>query len=69
MTVLHSLQASGLVGAALELAVAEAGYGAEWVRAPRLPLVGDERKVVLKLIRHGLRTRPTVSLAIESSED
>jgi 4-hydroxy-tetrahydrodipicolinate synthase len=52
----------------IKLAVAEAGYGAEWVRAPRLPLIGDERKVVLKLIRHGLRTRPKVSLAIESSD-
>lgn len=52
----------------IKLAAAEAGHGAEWVRAPRLPLTGDERKVVLKLIRHGLRTRPKVSLAIENSE-
>src|SRR5437879_13291487 len=28
----------------IKLAVQECGLGAEWVRAPRLPLVGEERK-------------------------
>jgi dihydrodipicolinate synthase/N-acetylneuraminate lyase len=34
----------------IKLAVQECGLGAEWVRAPRLPLVGEERKHVLKII-------------------
>ena len=42
----------------IKLAVKEAGYGAEWVRPPRLPLVGQERRDVLKIIRKGLATRP-----------
>jgi 1-pyrroline-4-hydroxy-2-carboxylate deaminase len=35
----------------IKLAVQERGLGKEWVRAPRLPLVGEERKRVLKVIR------------------
>ncbi len=30
----------------------------ETVRAPRLPLVGEERERVLAIIRHGIATRP-----------
>lgn len=44
----------------LKLAVQEAGLGAEWVREPRLPLVGEERERVLAIIRHGIATRPTL---------
>jgi 4-hydroxy-tetrahydrodipicolinate synthase len=42
----------------IKLAVQECGLGAEWVRAPRLPLVGEERKRVLQIIHRGIETRP-----------
>lgn len=42
----------------IKLAVQEAGLGGEWVRAPRLPLSGAERRAVLKIIRDGIATRP-----------
>jgi 4-hydroxy-tetrahydrodipicolinate synthase len=42
----------------IKLAVQEAGLGAEWVRAPRLPLVGAEREQVLHVIRTALASRP-----------
>jgi 4-hydroxy-tetrahydrodipicolinate synthase len=44
----------------IKLAVAECGLGAEWVRPPRLPLVGDERKQILKIIRDGIARRPSL---------
>lgn len=44
----------------IKLAIQEAGLGAEWVRAPRLPLVGEERERILAIIHHGLETRPKV---------
>jgi 4-hydroxy-tetrahydrodipicolinate synthase len=44
----------------IKLALQEVGLGSEWVRAPRLPLVGDEREAALSLIRHGLENRPTL---------
>ncbi len=34
----------------IKLTVQECGLGAEWVRAPRLPLIGEERKQILKII-------------------
>jgi dihydrodipicolinate synthase/N-acetylneuraminate lyase len=42
----------------IKLAVQECGLGREWVRAPRLPLVGAERKAVLKIIHDGIASRP-----------
>ena len=42
----------------IKLAVQECGLGSEWVRAPRLPLVGEERKQVLKIIHDGIQRRP-----------
>ena len=42
----------------IKLAVAELGYGTETVRAPRLPLVGEERERILKIIRDSIATRP-----------
>jgi 4-hydroxy-tetrahydrodipicolinate synthase len=42
----------------IKLAVQEAGYGREWVRPPRLPVAGAERRAVLKVIRTGIATRP-----------
>jgi 4-hydroxy-tetrahydrodipicolinate synthase len=42
----------------IKLAVQECGLGSEWVRAPRLPLAGVERKQVLKIIHDGIDARP-----------
>ncbi len=42
----------------IKLCAQETGLGAEWVRAPRLTITGDERKRVLKIIRDGIRNRP-----------
>jgi dihydrodipicolinate synthase/N-acetylneuraminate lyase len=44
----------------IKLAVQECGLGAEWVRAPRLPLQGAEREAVLATIRQALETRPEI---------
>src|SRR5882724_4688889 len=44
----------------IKLAVQECGLGLEWVRAPRLPLVGPERQQILKIIHHGIANRPKV---------
>ncbi|MBX9678508.1 MAG: dihydrodipicolinate synthase family protein [Gemmataceae bacterium] len=45
----------------IKLAVQEAGLGSEWVREPRLPLVGEERERVLAIIRRGIANRPKLS--------
>ena len=42
----------------IKLAVQECGLGSEWVRAPRLPLTGSERKQVLEIIHDGIKIRP-----------
>ncbi len=42
----------------IKLAEVETGIGSEQVRAPRLPLVGEERAQVLKIIRDGISKRP-----------
>ena len=42
----------------IKLASAECGYGSELCRAPRLPLVGEERERVLGIIRKAIATRP-----------
>ena len=44
----------------IKLAVQECGLGSEWVRAPRLPLTGEERKRVLKIIHTGIENRPQI---------
>ena len=44
----------------IKLAIQECGLGSEWVRAPRLPLVGEEREQILKIIRAGLEKRPNI---------
>ncbi len=43
----------------IKLAMQETGLGKEWVRAPRLPLVGAEREQVLQVIRAGIAARPS----------
>jgi dihydrodipicolinate synthase/N-acetylneuraminate lyase len=44
----------------IKLAEAEAGLGTEYVRAPRLTLIGSERERVLAVIREGLANRPAL---------
>jgi len=44
----------------IKLCEQETGLGAEWVRAPRLPISGEERKRVLKIIRDAVRSRPKI---------
>lgn len=44
----------------IKLAEQMAGIGAEWVRAPRLTLVGEERATVENIIKTGLDRRPIV---------
>ena len=45
----------------IKLAATEMGIGSEYVRAPRLPLVGEERETILKIIRDGIATKPSLS--------
>lgn len=45
----------------IKLAEKQAGIGSEYVRAPRLMLVGKEREEVLKVIDDGIATRPALS--------
>jgi 4-hydroxy-tetrahydrodipicolinate synthase len=42
----------------IKLAMAERGYGSEIVRAPRLPLTGEERNAILAIIRDAIESRP-----------
>ncbi|HXG47713.1 MAG TPA: dihydrodipicolinate synthase family protein [Methylomirabilota bacterium] len=44
----------------IKLAVQECGLGAEWVRAPRRPLAGAERRRVLRIIHDGIASRPKI---------
>ena len=45
----------------IKLAEKYTGIGTKNVRAPRLPLIGDERKQVIKIIESSLQTRPDLS--------
>ncbi|HEY4285972.1 MAG TPA: dihydrodipicolinate synthase family protein [Puia sp.] len=45
----------------IKLAETEVGIGTEHVRAPRLPLIGNERERVLAVIRKALAVRPVLS--------
>ena len=42
----------------IKLAMSERGFGSETVRAPRLPIEGREREMVLNMIRGGIASRP-----------
>ncbi len=44
----------------IKLAEVATGIGTENVRAPRLPLIGEERQNVLQVIENGLKTRPVL---------
>ncbi len=48
----------------IKLAQQECGLGSEMVRAPRLPLVGEERERVLAIIKRGIATRPKRSAQV-----
>jgi 4-hydroxy-tetrahydrodipicolinate synthase len=50
----------------IKLAMAETGLGTEWVRVPRLPLVGAEREEILAVIRKAIATRPALQAATEA---
>lgn len=45
----------------IKLCEQETGLGREWVRAPRLPIAGEERERVLKIIRDAIQTRPMLA--------
>ena len=44
----------------IKLAETQAGIGSEFVRPPRLTLIGDERKAVLETIDKGIACRPSL---------
>jgi 1-pyrroline-4-hydroxy-2-carboxylate deaminase len=44
----------------IKLAETQAGIGSEYVRAPRLTLVGEERTRILKIINDGIANRPVI---------
>ena len=44
----------------IKLAMQLTGLGSERVRPPRLPLVGEERAMVERLVRHAVATRPAL---------
>ena len=44
----------------IKLAETQVGLGSEYVREPRLALVGEERERILKIINTGISTRPTL---------
>ncbi len=48
----------------IKLAERLAGIGTEYVRAPRLPLAGEERERIIRIIEEGLRTRPELPTLI-----
>ena len=52
----------------IKLAVQECGLGAEWTRPPRLSLLGEERRQILKVIHDGMARRPKVDSGRASSE-
>ncbi|MBK7935951.1 MAG: dihydrodipicolinate synthase family protein [Lewinellaceae bacterium] len=48
----------------IKLAERLAGIGTEYVRAPRLPLAGEERERIIRIIEEGLHTRPELPTLI-----
>lgn len=45
----------------IKLTEALVGVGSETVRAPRLPLAGEEREAVIRAVRQALETRPSLA--------
>ncbi|GIW79704.1 MAG: dihydrodipicolinate synthase family protein [Gemmatales bacterium] len=48
----------------IKLAVQECGLGSEMVRAPRLPVSGEEREWVLGIIRRGIESCPNIPVTV-----
>lgn len=46
----------------IKLAAAATGLGSEYVRAPRLPLIGTEREQVMNIIETALANRPAINV-------
>lgn len=44
----------------IKLAAAQTGIGSEYVRPPRLPLSGEERERILKVIKERIKNRPVI---------
>ncbi len=44
----------------IKLAEAQMGIGSENVRQPRLPLIGEERERILKVIQEAIANRPSL---------
>ncbi len=44
----------------IKLAAAECGFGSELTRAPRLPLIGEERERILGVLRRSIAVRPSI---------
>jgi 1-pyrroline-4-hydroxy-2-carboxylate deaminase len=44
----------------IKLAETQVGIGSEYVREPRLTLVGEERTRILQIIQSALANRPTL---------
>jgi 4-hydroxy-tetrahydrodipicolinate synthase len=44
----------------IKLAAKQTGIGSEYVRAPRLTLVGEERERILKIINDAIKNRPRI---------
>lgn len=51
----------------IKLAEQQTGIGSEWVRPPRLTLVGEERERILNIINKGIATRPDLSHIIPAT--
>jgi len=51
----------------IKLAESRVGIGSEYVRAPRLTLIGEERERVLEIIDEGIRTRPQIEQRVAES--
>src|SRR5690606_9713201 len=47
----------------IKLANQLTGEGSEWVRPPRLTLIGEERQRVQQIVEHALATRPNLAQA------
>jgi len=47
----------------IKLANQMTGYGSEHVRAPRMTLVGEERKKVEAIVQQAIETRPSIKIA------
>ncbi len=51
----------------IKLAESRVGIGSEYVRGPRLTLIGEERERVLEIIDEGIRTRPQIEQRVAES--